>query len=429
MIKNILIISTGDINGAYDAAYKLATIAINMGHNVKMLVKYKSRPDHFIVQYPQPVLTLGQRALLKINNKIKKNEPLRTDSEYGFLSINETVQNVDVALILKTIGFKPDYIFVGMTIQFMNTTDLYNLSQKANAQVVNVTVDMNHFTGGCHFSWGCKGYVYGCNEECPAIIAPKDKIIAKHNFERKLLNATNGNFQILAGSGLTLEQAKESKIYKNQKYIENINSLIDMKIFNDNNKQYAKKVFGLNEDKFYILAGSQTTKERRKGFSFLIEALKELELLLTPEYRSKIILLVVSREVTHVFDEINFQTQHLDYIKDHRLLSQLYQAADVFVNTSIEDSGPMMVSEALACGTPVVGFDTGIVTNMVIDDYNGYKIRMKNSKELALGINKIFDLSKDDYATFSKNSVRQVQEYSSFEYAESILNKIIFRNL
>ncbi|MFP3802939.1 glycosyltransferase, partial [Paraburkholderia sp. SIMBA_027] len=83
------------------------------------------------------------------------------------------------------------------------------------------------------------------------------------------------------------------------------------------------------------------------------------------------------------------------YIKDYRLLALLYQAADLFVNSSIEDSGPMMVSEALACGTPVVGFDTGVLTNMIIDNYKGYKAPLKDSKKLAEGIKKIFELNKD----------------------------------
>lgn len=134
---------------------------------------------------------------------------------------------------------------------------------------------------------------------------------------------------------------------------------------------------------------------------------------------------MVSNSINEEFDRIHFKKQKIDYIKDYRLLSLLYQATDVYINTSIEDSGPMMVSEALACGTPVVGFDTGVVTNMVVDDYNGYKIPMKDSQKLAEGIQKIFELDKDRYAAFSKNAVQQVKEFSSYEYAENIFTKIL----
>jgi glycosyltransferase involved in cell wall biosynthesis len=129
--------------------------------------------------------------------------------------------------------------------------------------------------------------------------------------------------------------------------------------------------------------------------------------------------------VSESFSEIPFAKKQVDYIKDYRLLSLLYQASDVFVNSSIEDSGPMMVSEALACGTPVVGFDMGVVTNMVINDYNGYKAILKDSNDLSIGIEKIFKLSEVDYQKYSDNAVKQVEEFSSMEYLKILLNDIL----
>ena len=129
--------------------------------------------------------------------------------------------------------------------------------------------------------------------------------------------------------------------------------------------------------------------------------------------------------MNHHFDEIAIPKKHLEYINDYRLLSLLYQASDVFVNSSVEDSGPMMVSEALACGTPVVGFDMGVLHNMVATGYNGYKAELKNAKDLAKGIEIIYNLSDSEYAQFSKNAVKQVESYSSYEYAEKILNEVI----
>ena len=40
-------------------------------------------------------------------------------------------------------------------------------------------------------------------------------------------------------------------------------------------------------------------------------------------------------------------------------LVQIYSEADVFVNASVEDNFPTVILEALACGTPVVTYDTG----------------------------------------------------------------------
>lgn len=436
MSKKILILSTGDLNGAYEAMYKVAHILKNMGHEVVMCVKYKTKNEEFIKTYShQPSVPANPGLLRTITNKFKAKlttasssqakKTFSTDSKYSFLSKDELSENINVESLLKTVGFTPDFIFTGMTIDFLNSTDLLNIYKATQAKIFNITVDMNHFTGGCHFSWGCEGYITGCDEKCPAILEADEKVVAKNNFDRKYENAKKANFQIIAGSGLTLSQAQNSKIYKDQKIIHNINSLIDTKLLNDKNKSIAKRIFSLSDDCFYILTGAQNMEDPRKGFSYLLGALKILDKELPLELKEKIVLLVVSNSVNEEFDQVTFKKQKIDYIKDYRLLALLYQAADIFINSSIEDSGPMMVSEALACGTPVVGFDTGVVTNMVIDDYNGYKAPVKNSQKLAEGIRKIFELNKDSYTSFSKNAVKQVEEFSSYEYAIRIFSKIL----
>ncbi|MBB6332249.1 glycosyltransferase involved in cell wall biosynthesis [Chryseobacterium sediminis] len=433
MSKKVLILSTGDVNGAYEAMYKVAHIMKNMGHEVVMCVKHKTKNEDFIKTYKHLSSSIVQPSLLaRIINKVKNKlnpvqplKPLSTDRKYSFFSKDELKENIHVESMLKTVGFTPEFIFTGMTIDFLNSTDLLNIYNATKAKIYNITVDMNHFTGGCHFSWGCEGYIRGCDENCPAITKEDEKVTAKNNFERKYKNAQKAGFKIIAGSGLTLIQAQNSKIYKNQETIYNINSLIDTKLLNDKNKSIAKNIFSLSDDCFYILTGAQNMEDPRKGFSYLLEALEILDRELPAEQKEKIVLLVVSNSVNEEFDRVTFKKQKIDYIKDYRLLSLLYQAADLFINSSIEDSGPMMVSEALACGTPVVGFDTGVVMNMVINDYNGYKAPLKDSQKLAEGIRKIFELNKDSYNTFSKNAVKQVEEFSSYEYAEEIFKNIL----
>lgn len=430
MKKQILLLSTGDINGAYEYIYRLGNLLIQEGHHVVMLVKHKTKPDSFIVSYEDEQLlkskTIVERVLLKISNRfIKKSKPQPTfDANYDFISVDETSINVSAKQIIKLVGFTPDYIFVGMTDRFMNSTDLLNLQQLTNAQVYNVTVDMNHFTGGCHFAWDCRGYIEGCNK-CPAITSLHGNDIAKINFETKLANAIKGNFKILTGSGWTLMQAKESKIYKDQLNFVNINSLIDTKVFNSKCRQFAKQIFNLKEDNFYILMGCQNTNSKRKGFEYLVESLQILFEKLNEEQRKKIKVVIVSRKITESFEDIPFEKQHIPYINDYRLLSLLYQSTDVFVNSSIEDSGPMMVSEALACGTPVVGFNMGVVSNLVKNGYNGYKATLKDSSDLSNGVFEIFNLNDDDYKTYSDNAVLQVEKYSSYQYAEEMVSKII----
>ncbi|HNP32723.1 MAG TPA: glycosyltransferase [Flavobacterium sp.] len=412
--KNVLLLSTGDVNGAYEAIYRLAKLYDEEGHNVRMLVKNKTKSDSFIIQYkPIPENKYISSFKKIVKKQLKKRS--KFDPNYHFISDDELSKNIDAAHLIKQIGFIPEFTFVGMTDRFMNSTDVLNVQQLTNTKVYTIAVDMNHFTGGCHYAWDCNGYINGCDKNCPAIIDSNGKNLAKLNFDTKFKNAKKGSFQIISMSQWTLNQAKNSKIYKDQTEFNNINSIIDVAQFNPNKRNIAKKVFDFDEEKFYILAGSQNLKSKRKGFLYFLEALKILEQNLTEEQKNKIIILNVSREKQDEFLGLTFERQNIDYINDYRLLSLLYQAVEVFVNPSIEDSGPMMVSEALACGTPVVGFDMGIVTNMVINNYNGYKASLKDSKDLAFGIQKILELSKSDYQSYSDNSFKSVLDNSSLD--------------
>lgn len=171
--------------------------------------------------------------------------------------------------------------------------------------------------------------------------------------------------------------------------------------------------------------GCQFSNDSRKGFSYLIESLNILYESLNEIERSKINVLLLSTDSNSTQNLIPFSTTKHDYIYDYNTLALLYEAADVFVNSSIEDSGPMMVSEALACGTPVVGFDMGIVSDMVITGYNGYKAKLKDSSDLAKGLKEIFMLSDYEYANYSGNSVSQIQKYSSIDFASNLFKKLI----
>nr|WP_315234316.1 glycosyltransferase [uncultured Flavobacterium sp.] len=428
--KKILLLSTGDVNGAYEYVYRLSRLFSMQGHEVAMLVKNKKQADDFVVQY-QPLYNsknkknLLQRIFFKIKNRLftKRKSQIIFDPNYYFISLDEVTVNVSVDQIIKQIGFVPDYVYSGMTNDFINSTDLLNIQQITKAEIYNITVDMNHFTGGCHFAWDCRGYIKGCDINCPAIIGENEKELANNNFEVKLRNAKLGNFKIITGSGWTLQQAQESLIYKNQVEILNINSLIDTNILHNKNRAYAKDIFNLDDTKFYILMGCQYANDKRKGFEYLLEALTILYKNITSEQKNRIEVLIVSHMVTQSYNDIPFSKTHINFIKDYRLLALLYQATDVFVNSSIEDSGPMMVSEALACGTPVVGFEMGIVNNMVINGYNGYKAKLKDSSDLAHGIKEILELSKEEYSRYSFNAVKQVEKYSSFEYAAKVFNE------
>jgi glycosyltransferase involved in cell wall biosynthesis len=80
---------------------------------------------------------------------------------------------------------------------------------------------------------------------------------------------------------------------------------------------------------------------------------------------------------------IPFKTHFPGYINDDRKLSLHYQASELFVSSSLQDAGPMMVNESIMCGTPVVAFNLGVSEDLVINGITGYILPLGNTNEMA----------------------------------------------
>jgi glycosyltransferase involved in cell wall biosynthesis len=65
------------------------------------------------------------------------------------------------------------------------------------------------------------------------------------------------------------------------------------------------------------------------------------------------------------------------------LMPLAYQVADIVINTSLTDGMPPSTLEAMASGKPVVSFASGGNRDLIIDDYNGFVIQLRNYRDFA----------------------------------------------
>ena len=74
------------------------------------------------------------------------------------------------------------------------------------------------------------------------------------------------------------------------------------------------------------------------------------------------------------------------YIEAESELAELYSLADVYVTPSLQESFGFTVCEAMACGTPVTAFAVGGILDQITHMEDGYLARVKDSHDLAEGI-------------------------------------------
>ena len=110
----------------------------------------------------------------------------------------------------------------------------------------------------------------------------------------------------------------------------------------------------------------------------------------------------------------------MDYVREENELSDIYNAADLFVTPSLQDNLPNTIMEALACGLPCVGFNVGGIPEMIEHKVNGYVSEYKSAADLANGIH--WTLQEATYDNLRKAAVEKVEKcYSEQIVAEKYI--------
>ncbi|MEY8830938.1 glycosyltransferase [Sedimentitalea sp. XS_ASV28] len=147
----------------------------------------------------------------------------------------------------------------------------------------------------------------------------------------------------------------------------------------------ARAMLDLPPDVPLVLFGAMGgSSDPRKGFEHLRQALMRLHA------RERIVQLLVFGG-GEVGADLPFVIHQPGEVKDPELLRAIYAAADVFALPSRQDNLPNTGVEALACGTPIVGFDIGGMPDLVVTPDQGYLARPFEAEDLARGLSEVLD--------------------------------------
>lgn len=162
-----------------------------------------------------------------------------------------------------------------------------------------------------------------------------------------------------------------------------------------------------------------------KGISFLFEAIQLL-------HKKKTLQLMViggdgnhdprQQELADYAAQLQIEKQvYFVGRVDHQQLPLYYNAADLVVMPSLYESFGLVCLEALACGTPVVSTQVGIMPSILDGKSNGTTISEPSPNSLATAIENFFSNKRS--ITYDHQQVRQTVKKFSWRYVatETIL--------
>ncbi len=286
---------------------------------------------------------------------------------------------------------------------------------KLGKPIVWTLHDMWAFTGGCHYSGECEKYINSCGT-CPQLNSDKDNDITRRIWRKKRKAYKDLHLTIVTPSRWLAGCAKRSSLLSDSK-VEVIPNGLNSSIFKPIDKMTARNILNLPKNKKIILFDISATTNRLKGFKYLKKAISELEKMKTFN-KDELCLVILGASHSRNIEKISFETKFLGRLYDDFSLALSFSAADVFITPSLQDNLPNTVMESLSCGTPVVGFNIGGISEMVEQQVNGYLSEYKNSKSLAQGIRWILEDENRAFKLGEAARKKAVEKYSLEMQAE-----------
>lgn len=171
-----------------------------------------------------------------------------------------------------------------------------------------------------------------------------------------------------------------------------IPNCLDTELWAPINKKFARELLSLPSDKFLILFGAMGGfADQRKGFDLLVSALRKLK---CETDQVEVVIFGNGRPTEPL--PIKQTIHYVGQLNDNLSLRVLYSAADIMVVPSRLEAFGQTASEAHSCGTPVVAFDVGGLSDIVIHKVTGFLAKPFDCNQLAEGILWVLENNRDN---------------------------------
>ncbi|MCR4613864.1 MAG: glycosyltransferase [Bacteroidaceae bacterium] len=371
----VLLVNTSErVGGAAIAANRLMEALKKHGVKVQMLVRDRQTQQMSVVSVRQslwlPLKFLWERAVIFLNNGFRRSTLWSVD-----------IANTGIDITQMPEFQRADVIHLHWVNQsFLSLSDLERIL-KSGKRIVITMHDMWYFTGICHYAADCQKYETQCTD-CP-LMSQQGIDYARRVFDRKMLMYAHHDITFVGCSQWIADMASRSALTHGHRVV-SIPNAVNADVFCPvSDRMEARRSLGLPEGKRLILFSSQRITDERKGFSLLAESCRILK---QQQPSLDLGIVVVGGDSETVRHAVPYEVFPISYVKKELDMAQLYNSVDAYVTSSLQDNLPNTIVEALACGTPCVGFRVGGIPEMIDHELNGYVARYRDAEDFARGI-------------------------------------------
>lgn len=298
--------------------------------------------------------------------------------------------------------FNPDIVHIHeLHAYFINISLLLKYLKKKQIPIIWTFHCEYMYTGKCGHAYECDKWKTECGK-CPHLKDyPKSLFIdfTKLMFHKKKHLLEDLEISIVTPSKWLADRVMESFL-KNKKVCVIHNGIDAKNIFRVQKMDDLVKKHQL-EGKKVVLSVAPNILEERKGGQFVLQVADKMK-------NDNIIFILVGTDVTKKYSENVWLIKRTN---NQHELAKWYSLADLFLICSSRENFPTTCLEALCCGTPVCGFQTGGVKETAEEPY-GHFIEYGNCDKLTKLIQYVLELNLPR---------KQIAEYGKKQYSISVM--------
>jgi glycosyltransferase involved in cell wall biosynthesis len=444
----ILQVNTSDrAGGAERLAWNLFSAYRERGHKSWLAVSYKRTADADVLVIPKgnhrPSLWSGLekniRGVWRLRNHYKAlQHPRQAVEQYLGL---ESFHNPGTWEILNWLPEKPDVLHCHNLHASRPYFDLRVLPWLSRQVPVIVTLhDAWLLSGHCAHSLDCKRWRTGCGR-CPylSIYPPVRRDATAYNWRRKQQIYANSTLYVTTPSQWLMRRVEQSMLAPAVIEARVIPNGVDLAVFRPSDRQQARMALSLpphTNAKILLFSANGIRRNVAKDYQTIRAAVA----LLAERLKGQEMILIVLGEDAPAERLGQAEVRFVPYQKDPGIVARYYQAADVYVHAARTETWGLAITEALACGTPVVATAVGGIIDQLkglvisghevcdtslnrygADDATGILVAMGDARGMAVGVERLLQ-DEPLRLRLGENAVKDaVQRFDIQRHADDLL--------